>query len=133
MDVITLDFETFYSKEFSLRKVTTEEYIRDSRFEVIGIGIKVNGEPTEWASGTHEQLQAYLNRFDWGNSMLVCHNTMFDGAILHWRFGIKPKAYADTMCMARAIHGVETSASLRAISEKYEIGAKGYEVNNAQG
>lgn len=133
MDVITLDFETFYSKEFSLRKVTTEEYIRDSRFEVIGIGIKINGEPTEWASGTHEQLQAYLNRFDWGNSMLVCHNTMFDGAILHWRFGIKPKAYADTMCMARAIHGVETSASLRAISEKYEIGAKGYEVNNAQG
>lgn len=39
MDLITLDFETYYDKEFSLRKVTTENYIRDPRFEVIGVGV----------------------------------------------------------------------------------------------
>jgi hypothetical protein len=34
--VITIDFETYYDREFSLSKITTEEYVRDRRFEVIG-------------------------------------------------------------------------------------------------
>ena len=50
MDLITIDFETFYSKSFSLTKLTTEAYVRDPRFEVIGVGIKVNNGSTEWAS-----------------------------------------------------------------------------------
>ncbi len=133
MDLITLDFETYYSQDFSLSKATTEEYVRDPKFQVIGVGIKVNDNPCEWASGTHEQVKEYLSTFAWDQSMLLCHNTMFDGAILNWIFDIRPKAYADTMCIARAIHGVETSASLRAISEKYGVGEKGFEVINAKG
>jgi len=133
MDLITLDFETYYSKEFSLSKMTTEEYVRDPRFEVIGLGVKRNNEETEWASGTHEQIKEYLQSFDWSDTMLLCHNTMFDGAILNWVYDIRPRVYADTMCIARAIHGVETSASLRAVSEKYNIGAKGTEVIQALG
>ena len=133
MDLITLDFETYYDKAFSLKKLTTEEYVRDPRFEVIGVGVKVNSEVTEWGSGTHEQLSKYLQSFDWENSMLLCHNTMFDGAILGWCFGIHPRVYADTMCIARAIHGVEVSASLKAVSEKYGVGEKGTEVVNALG
>ena len=133
MHLVTLDFETYYDREFSLSKLTTEAYVRDPRFEVIGVGLKVNGTATEWASGTHEQIQDYLNSFDWSDAMLLCHNTMFDGAILDWKFGIRPKVYADTMCIARAIHGVETSASLRAVSEKYDIGEKGTEVVQALG
>jgi hypothetical protein len=60
MDLITLDFETYYSKEFSLGKLTTEEYIRDPRFEVIGVSVKLNNQGTEWASGTREELTTYL-------------------------------------------------------------------------
>jgi hypothetical protein len=56
MDLITVDFETYYDKTFSLSKMTTEAYVRDPQFEVIGVAIKVNNGPTEWASGTHEQL-----------------------------------------------------------------------------
>jgi len=133
MDLVTIDFETYYDREFSLSKLTTEAYVRDPRFEVIGVGVKVNGAETEWASGTHEQIKEYLDSFDWSDAMLLCHNTMFDGAILNWRFGIRPKVYADTMCIARAIHGVETSASLKAVSEKYGIGQKGTEVVQALG
>jgi hypothetical protein len=66
MDLITLDFETFYSKEYSLSKLTTEEYVRDPRFEVIGVGVKLNNQETEWASGTHEEIKQYLNTFPWG-------------------------------------------------------------------
>ena len=131
MDLITVDFETYYSKDFSLSKLTTEEYIRDPRFEIIGVAVKVNNGPTEWASGTHEEFREYFNDFDWANSMVLAHNTMFDGAILSWLFDIRPRAWADTMCMGRGLHGVEVGASLRALSERYEVGEKGTEVLDA--
>ena len=130
MDLITLDFETYYSKEYSLKKLTTEEYVRDPRFEVLGVAIKVNNGETEWASGTQEQLKTFLQTFDWDRSMVLAHNTMFDGAILSWVFDIKPRAYTDTVCIARAVNGVETSASLSALAERYGIGKKGDEIQN---
>lgn len=133
MDLITLDFETYYDRDYSLSKLTTEEYVRDPRFEVIGVGIKVNNEGTEWASGTHDELKRYLHSFAWEKSMVLAHNTMFDGAILSWVFDVHPRMYTDTLCIARALHGVEVGGSLRALSERYEIGAKGTEVLNALG
>jgi DNA polymerase I-like protein with 3'-5' exonuclease and polymerase domains len=133
MNLITLDFETFYDRDYSLSKMTTEEYIRDPRFEVVGVGVKVGKGETEWASGTMEQIGKYLRRFDWDNSMMLAHNTMFDGAILSWHFNIQPKALADTMHMARALHGVESSASLKAVAERYGVGVKGTEVVRAMG
>jgi hypothetical protein len=91
MDLIVIDFETFYDQDFSLSKITTEEYVRSDKFEVIGLAVKVNNNPTEWASGTHEQIDEWLQTFNWADAMVVCHNTMFDGAILAWRFGINPR------------------------------------------
>jgi len=133
MDLITVDFETYYSNELGFKKQTTEEYIRDPRFEVIGVAVKVNNGATEWASGTHEQLKEYLDEFDWANSMVLAHNTMFDGAILNWLFDITPRVWADTLCMGRAVHGVEVGGSLKALAERYQIGAKGTEVVSAMG
>jgi DNA polymerase I-like protein with 3'-5' exonuclease and polymerase domains len=133
MQVITADFETYYDQTFSLSKITTEEYVRDPRFQVIGIGVKVNAEPTAWFSGTHREMKVWLAQFDWANSAVLAHNTMFDGAIFSWRFGIKPKVWFDTMCMARALHGVENSVSLKALAERYGVGKKGTEVLDAKG
>lgn len=133
MDIITLDFETYYSQEYSLSKITTEEYIRDPRFQIIGIGVKVNDSKTEWFSGTHGHIKQKLASYDWANSAVLAHNMMFDGAILSWRLGIKPKVLFDTLCMARAIHGVEKSASLKALAESYGVGQKGTEVLDAKG
>ena len=134
MNIITLDFETYYSKEFSLSKMTTEEYIRDDEFEVIGVAIAINDDPPDWYSGNHEYIQRILsNGYDWSNSFLLAHNTQFDGAILSWVFGIQPKGYLDTLCMARAIHGLDAGGSLKALAERYQIGEKGTEVLNALG
>lgn len=133
MDLITLDFETYYDKKYSLKKLTMEEYIRDPKFQVIGVGIKVNNEKTEWASGSKKEIQKYLQGFDWQNSMVVAHNTLFDGAILNWCYGIDPRVLVDTLCMSRALHGVATSASLQALAERYGIGEKGTEVVEAEG
>lgn len=133
MDLITIDYETYYDKEYSLSKMTTEEYVRDPRFQVIGVGVKVNSRDTEWASGTHEEIKSYLQTFNWHEAMLLAHNTMFDGAISSWRFGIRPRAYTDTLCMSRAVNGVEDSASLKALAVRYGVGVKGTEVVNALG
>ena len=134
MKLITIDFETFYEKStFSLSKLTTEEYVRDDRFEVIGVAVKVNDGETEWASGTHEQIKGWLEGFDWANSMAIAHNMMFDGFILSERFGIFPKVYADTLSMGRAIHGVEVGGSLAVLAQRYNLGTKGDEVIAASG
>ena len=133
MDLITLDFETYYAQDYSLTKLTTEEYIRDKRFEVIGVGVKVGEGKTEWFSGSHIEIQKYLSTLPWNDSALLCHNTMFDGAILAWRFGIKPSLYLDTLCMGRAVHGVDVGGSLASLVERYKLGEKGKEVIEAKG
>jgi len=133
MNLVTLDFETFYDTGYSLSRLTTEEYIRDERFQVIGVGVKLNDKSVDWFSGSHEEIQNALNQYDWDNSMLLCHNTLFDGAILAWIFNIIPKGYLDTLSMARAIHGVDAGGSLAKLAIRYELGEKGTEVINAKG
>jgi DNA polymerase I-like protein with 3'-5' exonuclease and polymerase domains len=134
MSIITLDFETYYDPAYSLSKMTTESYIRDPRFEVIGVAVKVDNEPTVWFSGTHEETRAFLcDSYDWENSFALAHNTMFDGAIMSWRFGIKPKVWLDTLCMSRALHGIEVGGSLKVVAERYGVGEKGTEVVAAKG
>jgi DNA polymerase len=133
MSLITLDFETYYTDKLGFSKQTTEEYIRDSQFEIIGVGITQGDDPATWLSGSKEEIREHLLTYDWDNSALLCHNTMFDGAILKWVLGIEPAFYLDTLCMARAIHGVEAGGSLAALARRYNIGEKGTEVAAAKG
>ena len=131
MQLVTLDFETFYEAGFSLTNLTTEEYIRDKRFQTIGVGIKIDEAETYWYTG--EQVKEELDKINWKNSILLCHNTQFDGAILSFRYGIIPALYFDTLCMARAIHGVDAGGSLAVLVERYKLGVKGTEVVQAKG
>ncbi len=135
MNLITLDFESYYDgkKRLGFKTQTTEEYVRDSRFEVIGVGVKVNDGAETWFSGSAKEISDHLNSYDWPVSALLCHNTLFDGCILSWRFGIKPAYLLDTLSMARAIHGVEAGGSLAKLAERYNLGKKGDEVVAAEG
>jgi len=131
VQIVTLDFETFYAKGYGLRKYTTEEYILNPQFQVIGVAIQIDDGKPVWSTG--EQASKSIDLIDWRNSMLICHNTQFDGAILKWVYGHEPVAYLDTLCMARAKHGVEAGGSLKALAERYQIGEKGTEVLQALG
>ena len=131
MDIVTIDFETYYDKEYSLSKMTTEAYVRDERFEVIGVGIKVNNYPTDWYSG--DNPGKFLKSLDYKDKAILCHNTAFDGAILSWHFGIKPKLWLDTLSMARPLHQMTVGGSLAALATYYGLGQKGDEVVNALG
>jgi len=131
--LLTVDFETYYDRDFSLSKLTTEEYVRSDLFEVIGVSVKVNEDPAQWFSGTHQQMWMWLEQFDWASSLVLAHNTMFDSAILSWRFGIIPLGWLDTMSMAQAIVPATQSKSLANLAVYYEVGVKGTEVINALG
>jgi len=131
MDIVTIDFETYYSREFSLSKMTTEAYIRSPDFEIIGVGVKVNNHPTDWYSG--DNFKRFLTSLDYRDKAILCHNTAFDGAILSWHFGIKPRLWLDTLSMARPIHNITVGGSLKALANHYALGVKGDEVVNALG
>lgn len=133
MKLVTLDFETYYDKEYSLSKLTTEAYVRDPRFEVILIGAKVNDQVPVWFSGTMAETKVWLQKLDIPNSFLLCHHAAFDGFILNHHFGIKPRFYLDTMCMAKPLHGQTIGVSLKALSDRYTVGIKGDDANQAMG
>ena len=132
MNILTLDFETYYAVDFSLTKLTTEEYVRDDRFEVIGVAVQVNDDEPVWKSGTHEEIKEWLLQFDW-NCFALAHNAMFDSAILSWVFDIKPTAWLDTLSMARASDGLDAGNALGKLAQRYNLGTKGTEVVDAKG
>ena len=131
MDIVTIDFETFYSQEYSLSKITTEEYVRSDLFEVIGVSVKVNEDPACWYSGS--DVRGFLNGLDYSDKAILCHNTVFDGAILSWIYNVKPKLWLDTLSMARPKHNATVGGSLKMLSLHYGIGRKGTEVIDAKG
>jgi len=131
MDIVTIDFETYYDREYSLSKMTTEAYVRDPRFEVIGVGVKINNHPTDWYTGGNPGR--FLRSLDYTDKAILCHNTAFDGAILSWHFGIRPKLWLDTLSMARPFHQLTVGGSLAKLAAFYGLGQKGDEVVAALG
>lgn len=113
--LVTIDFETYYSKDVTLGKLTTMQYIHHPEFKVWGLGIKIEDAPTEWFSG--DEVDLALNSLVWEETAILAHNTAFDGAILTRIYGHKPKFYLDTASMARAIYPGHSSA-LKAVAER---------------
>lgn len=135
MRVIGVDFETYYDNEYSLSKMTTEAYVRDPRFEIIGVAIKLAyNKPAIWFSGTHDEVISFLDaQIDWSSDAVLCHNAAFDGAIMSWLLGRNPKLWIDTMSMARPKHLKTIGVSLAALAKHYGLGAKGTAVQDAKG
>jgi DNA polymerase len=131
-NLITIDFETYYDKEYGLKKFTTEQYIRDEKFEVIGVAVKDKGV-TKWFTGTHAETKAFLDSYNMHEHFVLGHNMRFDASILSWIFDIHPLGLFDTMSMAQILHGLTESVSLANLSKLYELGEKGTEVLDALG
>ncbi|KKN24590.1 hypothetical protein LCGC14_0893440 [marine sediment metagenome] len=104
MDLITLDFETYYDKEYELSKMLTEDYICDDRFEVMMVGLKLNSGPSKvYSFPTINQYAQVFEAINLRGNAMLCHHTAFDGLILALRFGIIPPMLLDTLGMAQAL------------------------------
>lgn len=133
MNLITLDFETYYDTEYSLSRLTTEAYVRDPRFECIMVGLKVNDGTTYTVVG--EDVTDALHDVDIPNNALLCHHSHFDGLILSHRYGLKPKIWFDTLPMGRAEVGSASAKgiSLGALRLHFGMAPKGEEVVLSRG
>lgn len=131
--MLVVDFETYYDQEYSLRKMTTANYIVHPYFEVLGAACRWVDEPKAfWVDGP--DLQAWFDEVDWSGTFMIAHNMMFDGAVLKWHYGKSPALYIDTMGMAQArVFPYTGSASLAKVSEYLGIGTKGTFIVNAKG
>jgi len=135
---VTIDFETYYdAKSFSLKDITTAQYINDPRFEIIGLAVSVNGGEPRWHSADSLlDVSAFLSAYDLEEKGTICvaHNAMFDGAILEWKLGIKPWRYFCTMMGARPFVTPYTGQmNLDSVSRRLNCGDKGTEVHNVSG
>jgi len=132
MDLAVLDFETYYAQDYSLSKMTTEEYVRSPQFQIIGVAVRTRTQPAYWYS--YDTVEEYAEKLaPLNNMMCVMHNTMFDASILNWHLGIRPKFLIDTLSMARPLVGMTSSLSLDALTQLYGVGVKGKEVIQALG
>ena len=122
MNLICLDLETFYSNEFTLRKMTAEAYIRDPRFEALLIGWATPDGNSGYV--TQDGLQGFLNQIGAGDFGVVMHHAHFDGLILSHHFGVKPAFIFDTLSMGRQIHGTSLGLSLESLAKHYGLSPK---------
>ena len=131
--IAVIDFETRWSsKDYTLSKLTTEEYIRDARFKAFGACIKYVGEEgTMWYSG--DALKEALECMDWSVTAVLAHNAQFDVSILSWVYDCHPCFIFDTLSMARALRGVEVGNSLAKLAEVFELPPKGRAVHSTDG
>lgn len=134
MKTYTIDFETYYDKDFSLRKMQTDAYILDERYETIMLCIIDDEGKEDIIVGSESEITTQLQNYcDWSQVAVRAHNTLFDGFIMTQRYGIKPKLWMDTLSQARMFMPWLKSHSLANVCKTLGIGIKGTEVHNMVG
>lgn len=131
MNLLTLDFESFYSDTFTLKALSTEAYCRDSRFEVHGVALKAKDEKPYWVAQPH--ISGHLNQFDWANIAVICWHAQFDAFILNHTYSIRPKFIICPMSMARLMLGSHVGVSLDSIRNHFGLALKSTPYNLFKG
>lgn len=132
--IVTIDFETRWDKkDYTLSKLTTEEYIRDKRFKAFGACVHEFGsdDPIKWVGG--DGLREYFSGINWGRTAVLAHNAQFDVSIMEWVYNAHPAFIFDTLSMARALRGVEVGNSLAKLAQDFGLPAKGTAVHSTDG
>ncbi len=126
--ILTIDFESFYTTEYSLKRMTPVEYALHPLWECIGAAVrmdkvtlplapptlpKVFGSKAKWIEGP--DLPRLFAKIDWTKTVVMSHNVGFDGSILFWRYGVSPMLYIDTLGMCRATMPEAKGASLEKV------------------
>jgi hypothetical protein len=131
MKSVVVDWETYYGDDYTLSSMTTEQYVRDPRFEPILCGFKIGKEPGFWVD--QSDIKHALKEAKVSDSAVIAHHAHFDGLIMYHHYGLRPKMWLDTLSMARAVDGAKAGNSLAKLCERHGLIAKGVEVENYRG
>lgn len=124
MKLCVVDFETYWTKDHSLTKMSPLAYVMHPDTEIISCSIKIGDKPTVCVFG-EQRIGKLLGKIDWSDKLVVAHNMSgFDAMILAWRYGIKPKMWGCTLAMAKPIHSIGVGNSLSKLVQHYQLGVK---------
>jgi len=131
-NVWVLDIETYYkdtkgdTDKYSLRHMSTTEYIRDERWKLHGLAVL---DPSGQASFEPESAVAGILAEIKPEDVVVAHNWAFDGLALAHHYGFKHWRVTDTLLLANAVLGPAADRgsgnSLGALAEELGFESKG--------
>lgn len=117
--VVTIDFETYFDSVYGLKALSVIEYIKDSRFEILGTAVRTGEGVSQW----HIRPD-WVWDIDWDNVTVLAQNARFDLSILLQHFNILPKYHVDLMAVCRHVHP-QNSAKLADMATFYGLAPKG--------
>ena len=132
IETLVLDFETYFDQDYSLSKISTVEYITDSRFEFTGLGFeilnhpKANGPifiPAPAVPWVIERLKILFGKA-FHNCTVVAKNCKFDILILLEKFGIHPPFIIDIEDLSR-FYDARMSHKLKDVAPMFNLETKG--------
>lgn len=115
--LVSIDFETYYDADYTLKKLSTSEYVRDPRFKAQMMSLQIGNKPMQILGP--KQIGPALRKINWSTHALLAHHTQFDGLILSHHYGVVPSFYYDSLSMARGLHSNEIGAGLDEVSVYY--------------
>lgn len=101
LETIAIDFESRWSAKYSLKRMSTSEYVRDRRFKAHCVAVARGSEGFVPRLIRHADIQAYFDTIDWSKVRLVAHNGLFDFFVLAEIYGKRAAEYFCTQAAAR--------------------------------
>jgi hypothetical protein len=128
---LALDLETYFDTQYSLSKMSLQEYVCSPCFRVHGMAVRHPDGRAEFRADVailiEELRRAYGDRFE--RILVAMHNACFDYAILNWRYGLELRTLFDTRSAAYHVLGHAGKsggrASLSSLASCFGFPAKG--------
>jgi DNA polymerase I-like protein with 3'-5' exonuclease and polymerase domains len=122
-----IDFETYFDSDYTLKKLNTEEYIRDPRFKIHCVAVYSANDKKVFTENFKENLAPYINGF------VIAQKAQFDGLILSHHLGLYPAYWGDTISMAKSELQFLERYSLEKLAEYYGYSGKTIDYNAFKG
>lgn len=124
MDLLTIDFESYWAQDHSLSKMTPIEYVMHPETELISCSFKWNNAPTDVVFGEDAIRRAFA-KINPDDKLCVAHNMSgFDALVLAWRLNWRPKMWGCTLAMARPKYERTVGLSLAKLVAHFGLGVK---------
>ena len=130
---IFADYESYYDREYSLRKMSPVEYVLDPRWETLACAVAIDHEAPMLLP--QDEVARFLTDIKQPYA-LISHNMLFDGVVTAYRYGIHPPALMCTLSLARATiyHQIPNGRlSLKNVLKHLGLGVKGDFINQMAG
>lgn len=125
-------FETYYSKDYTLRNLSVPEYILDPRYQTLMMA----AYDTTWPAPKiilPEDIPNFLAQYPAEETCCCSHNALFDMSILSWRYGWVPALLQDTLGLVRALRDYKRNSLGAVIQELFGRDSKGDTIHKVQG